>query len=92
MQVCGASLFGFLRELEECPGRGEVFVWDHETDSRFMVVGGLRRYLERALQESWGTGTQGVRPLVPSGPWRFARADLGGRPKILSTNSPQTPS
>ncbi|MEU6364226.1 hypothetical protein ABZ876_00450 [Streptomyces sp. NPDC046931] len=49
MQVCGAGLFGFVRELEVCPERGEVFVWDHEADSRFMVVGGLRRYLERAL-------------------------------------------
>ncbi|MFJ5531231.1 SMI1/KNR4 family protein [Streptomyces sp. NPDC093261] len=44
----GGDQFCFVRT----PERGEVFVWDHETDSRFMVAGGLRQYLERALRDS----------------------------------------
>ncbi|MFD8788513.1 SMI1/KNR4 family protein [Kitasatospora sp. NPDC059599] len=39
--------FAFVRT----PARDEVFVWDHETDSRFMATGNLRQYLERALRE-----------------------------------------
>ncbi len=44
----GGDQFAFVRT----PERGDVFVWDHETDSRFMVAGGLRQYLERTLRQS----------------------------------------
>ncbi|MFF0294666.1 SMI1/KNR4 family protein [Kitasatospora sp. NPDC004614] len=40
--------FAFIRT----PERDEVFVWDHETDSRYMATASLRQYLERALRES----------------------------------------
>ncbi|MFE8965325.1 SMI1/KNR4 family protein [Streptomyces albogriseolus] len=30
-------------------GRDDVFVWEHETDSRVWVAGGLQEYLRRAL-------------------------------------------
>ncbi|MEU0580820.1 SMI1/KNR4 family protein [Streptomyces griseoincarnatus] len=31
------------------PERDDVFVWEHETDSRVWVAGGLQEYLRRAL-------------------------------------------
>lgn len=42
----GGDQFAFVRT----PERGEVFVWDHETDSRYLVTYNLRQYVERALR------------------------------------------
>ena len=42
----GGDQFAFVRT----PERDEVFVWDHETDSRYLVTYNLRQYVERALQ------------------------------------------
>ncbi|MEV6784638.1 SMI1/KNR4 family protein [Streptomyces sp. NPDC051098] len=44
----GGDQFAFVRT----PERDDVFVWEHETDSRFMVAGGLLQYLEQALRQS----------------------------------------
>lgn len=41
----GGDQFAFVRT----PQRDEVFVWDHETDSRYLVAHSLDQYLERAL-------------------------------------------
>ncbi|RMI87220.1 cell wall assembly/cell proliferation coordinating protein, KNR4 [Streptomyces sp. ZS0098] len=35
--------------LVVAPERDDVFVWDHETDSRMWVAGGIDEYLRRAL-------------------------------------------
>ncbi|MCX5384543.1 SMI1/KNR4 family protein [Streptomyces sp. NBC_00083] len=43
----GGDQFAFVQK----PRRPDVFVWEHETDSRRWVAGDLRDYLERALQE-----------------------------------------
>ncbi|MGF1426552.1 SMI1/KNR4 family protein [Kitasatospora sp. LaBMicrA B282] len=43
----GGDQFAFVRT----PERDDVFVWDHETDSRAMVTGSLHQYLLRALRE-----------------------------------------
>ncbi|NXY96848.1 SMI1/KNR4 family protein [Streptomyces sp. BR123] len=45
----GGDQFAFVRT----PQRNEVFVWDHETDSRYLVSYGLDQYIQRALR---GTG------------------------------------
>ncbi|MEE1787648.1 SMI1/KNR4 family protein [Streptomyces sp. SP17BM10] len=45
----GGDLFAFVRTPER---DHDVFVWDHETDSRSMVTGRLRQYLERSLREA----------------------------------------
>jgi hypothetical protein len=42
----GGDHFAFVRQ----PERDEVFVWDHETDSRYLVAYSLRDYLTRALK------------------------------------------
>ncbi|MGW4652392.1 SMI1/KNR4 family protein [Kitasatospora sp. NPDC004289] len=42
----GGDQFAFVRT----PQRNEVFVWEHETDSRYLVSYGLDQYLEQALQ------------------------------------------
>lgn len=42
----GGDQFAFVRT----PERDEVFVWEHETDSRFLVAHRLKQYLERALR------------------------------------------
>ncbi|MGA5313798.1 SMI1/KNR4 family protein [Streptomyces pseudogriseolus] len=41
----GGDQFAFVR----VPERNEVFVWDHETDSRNLVSPNLESYLRRAL-------------------------------------------
>ncbi|MDJ1136106.1 SMI1/KNR4 family protein [Streptomyces iconiensis] len=44
--------FAFVRQ----PERSDVFVWEHENDSRRWVAGGLRDYLQRSLTadgEDW---------------------------------------
>ncbi|MEU4119519.1 SMI1/KNR4 family protein [Kitasatospora sp. NPDC028055] len=41
----GGDRFAFVRT----PQRPDVFVWEHETDSRRWVAGGLRDYLGRSL-------------------------------------------
>ncbi|GLW70332.1 SMI1/KNR4 family protein [Kitasatospora phosalacinea] len=46
----GGDLFGCPRT----PEREEVFVWDHETDSRTLVCYRLEDYLRRALTEGGG--------------------------------------
>jgi hypothetical protein len=51
----GGDLFAFVRT----PSRPEVFVWDHETDSRTWVAAGLRPYLTRSLRAD---GTDWYRP------------------------------
>ncbi|KEG42814.1 MULTISPECIES: SMI1/KNR4 family protein [Streptomyces althioticus group] len=38
------------------PERDDVFVWDHETDSRIWVAGGIDEYLRRALAEDGDAG------------------------------------
>lgn len=48
----GGDQFAFVRK----PERDEVFVWDHETDSRSFVSAGLENYLHSALEsegEDW---------------------------------------
>jgi hypothetical protein len=48
----GGDQFAFVRRLE----RHEVFVWDHETDSRNLVAPSLGRYVHSALEsdgEDW---------------------------------------
>ncbi|WP_392900939.1 SMI1/KNR4 family protein [Streptomyces sp. LN699] len=42
----GGDQFAFVRT----PQRDEVFVWEHETDSRYLVSYSLDQYIERALQ------------------------------------------
>ncbi|AKL70633.1 MULTISPECIES: SMI1/KNR4 family protein [Streptomyces] len=42
----GGDQFAFVRT----PQRSEVFVWDHETDSRYLVSYSLDEYIERALR------------------------------------------
>ncbi|MFI8831135.1 SMI1/KNR4 family protein [Streptomyces afghaniensis] len=42
----GGDQFAFVRRLE----RHEVFVWDHETDSRILVAPSLERYVRSALE------------------------------------------
>ncbi|WP_060179374.1 SMI1/KNR4 family protein [Streptomyces sp. IMTB 1903] len=42
----GGDQFAFVRT----PQRDEVFVWDHETDSRYLVSYGLDEYIEQALR------------------------------------------
>ncbi|GAA1069919.1 SMI1/KNR4 family protein [Kitasatospora arboriphila] len=44
----GGDQFAFVRT----PPRTEVFVWDHETDSRSLACHGLAQYLGRALRET----------------------------------------
>ncbi|MEV6297331.1 SMI1/KNR4 family protein [Streptomyces sp. NPDC051896] len=44
----GGDQFACIRT----PARDEVFVWDHETDSRYLVTYGLEQYVHRALRES----------------------------------------
>ncbi|MFF9984710.1 SMI1/KNR4 family protein [Streptomyces erythrochromogenes] len=41
----GGDQFAFVRT----PQRDEIFVWDHETDSRYLVSYSLDQYIERAL-------------------------------------------
>ncbi|MCX4804237.1 SMI1/KNR4 family protein [Streptomyces sp. NBC_01214] len=43
----GGDQFAFV----QMPRRPDVFVWEHETDSRRWVAGGLRDYLGRSLRE-----------------------------------------
>ena len=48
----GGDQFAFVRQ----PERTDVFVWEHETDSRRMVTGTLEQYVVRALEsegEDW---------------------------------------
>ncbi|WP_404961854.1 SMI1/KNR4 family protein [Streptomyces sp. 147326] len=48
----GGDQFAFVRT----PQRSDVFVWDHENDSRTWVAADLERYLHRALSpagEDW---------------------------------------
>ncbi|MFE0916099.1 MULTISPECIES: SMI1/KNR4 family protein [unclassified Streptomyces] len=47
----GGDQFAFVRS----PQRDEIFVWDHETDSRYLVAYRLDQYIERALRatEDW---------------------------------------
>ncbi|MFH8684023.1 SMI1/KNR4 family protein [Streptomyces lydicus] len=48
----GGDQFAFVRN----PQRNDVFVWDHETDSRNWVSGSLEDYLHRSIQaegEDW---------------------------------------
>ncbi|WP_180989767.1 SMI1/KNR4 family protein [Streptomyces cahuitamycinicus] len=48
----GGDQFAFVRR----PERDEVFVWDHETDSRILLAPSLKRYLRSALEsdgEDW---------------------------------------
>ncbi|MBC2875461.1 MULTISPECIES: SMI1/KNR4 family protein [Streptomyces] len=42
----GGDRFAFVRK----PERPDVFVWDHENDSRMWVAGDLRDYLGRSLR------------------------------------------
>lgn len=44
----GGDQFAFVR----VPLRGDVFVWDHETDGRSWAANGLDHYLRRALEDS----------------------------------------
>lgn len=44
----GGDQFAFVR----VPLRGDVFVWDHETDGRSWAANGLDDYLRRALEDS----------------------------------------
>lgn len=41
----GGDQFAFV----QTPPRPDIFVWDHETDSRYWVAGDLRDYLGRSL-------------------------------------------
>ncbi|MFE2164091.1 SMI1/KNR4 family protein [Streptomyces sp. NPDC059447] len=43
----GGDQFAFV----QTPRRPDIFVWEHETDSRRWVAGGLRDYLGRSLAE-----------------------------------------
>lgn len=48
----GGDQFAFVRN----PQRNDVFVWDHETDSRNWVSASLEDYLQRSIQaegEDW---------------------------------------
>ncbi|MFC9848366.1 SMI1/KNR4 family protein [Streptomyces sp. NPDC060223] len=48
----GGDQFAFVRT----PERSEVFVWDHETDSRKLVSSSLENYLRSAMEsdgEDW---------------------------------------
>ncbi len=42
----GGDQFAFVQR----PERPDIFVWEHESDSRRWVAGGLRDYLGRALR------------------------------------------
>ncbi|MFE9249876.1 SMI1/KNR4 family protein [Streptomyces sp. NPDC007088] len=44
----GGDQFAFVLK----PERPDVFVWEHESDSRRWVAGGLRDYLTRSLRDS----------------------------------------
>jgi hypothetical protein len=44
----GGDQFAFIRT----PERDEVFVWDHETDSRYLATYSLEQYVHRALREA----------------------------------------
>ncbi|MEU7600926.1 SMI1/KNR4 family protein [Streptomyces sp. NPDC041003] len=44
----GGDQFAFVRT----PERSDVFVWDHETDSRTWVAADLEGYLHRALSQA----------------------------------------
>ncbi|GAA4079185.1 SMI1/KNR4 family protein [Streptomyces shaanxiensis] len=51
----GGDQFAFVRSRE----RDEIFVWDHETDSRIWVSGSLEHYLRKAIGsdgEDWYRG------------------------------------
>lgn len=43
----GGDQFAFVQS----PQRPDIFVWEHETDSRRWVAGHLKDYLERSLRE-----------------------------------------
>lgn len=43
----GGDQFAFVQS----PERPDIFVWEHETDSRRWVAGHLKDYLERSLRE-----------------------------------------
>ncbi|WP_405851901.1 SMI1/KNR4 family protein [Streptomyces sp. NBC_00090] len=43
----GGDQFAFV----QTPQRPDIFVWEHETDSRRWVAGDLRDYLDRSLSE-----------------------------------------
>ncbi|MFK0180669.1 SMI1/KNR4 family protein [Streptomyces xanthochromogenes] len=43
----GGDQFAFVQS----PERPDIFVWEHETDSRRWVAGHLKEYLERSLRE-----------------------------------------
>lgn len=43
----GGDQFAFV----QTPQRADIFVWEHETDSRRWVAGDLRDYLDRSLSE-----------------------------------------
>ncbi|MFF0107167.1 SMI1/KNR4 family protein [Streptomyces hirsutus] len=48
----GGDQFAFVRQ----PERNEVFVWDHETDSRVLMSSNLESYIRSALEsdgEDW---------------------------------------
>lgn len=44
----GGDQFAFVQS----PARPDIFVWEHETDSRRWAAGGLRDYLARSLATS----------------------------------------
>ncbi|MGY0021018.1 SMI1/KNR4 family protein [Streptomyces sp. cg35] len=44
----GGDQFAFVRT----PQRDEIFVWDHETDSRSLASYGLGQYIDQALRET----------------------------------------
>lgn len=48
----GGDQFAFAR----LPDRPDVFVWEHETDSRYVVAGSLAQYVTLSLEsggEDW---------------------------------------
>ncbi|MFE2910849.1 SMI1/KNR4 family protein [Kitasatospora indigofera] len=54
----GGDLFGFVRIPER---DHEVFVWDHETDGRWLVSYGLKDYLQKSLAGPGGDWFRGLR-------------------------------
>lgn len=46
----GGDQFAFVRS----PARGDVFVWDHESDSRTWIASDLESYLRSALEHAGG--------------------------------------
>lgn len=46
----GGDQFAFVRQ----PERNEVFVWDHEMDSRVLVSSNLESYIRSALESNGG--------------------------------------